>query len=99
MALFLPLILIGAVITLIILHRARDRGLAGYLRAVEADLAAAPGAGHPGAPPPQDPPADLPHHLHAIIHEAYRTGPADPDAIRRARAAVSEYRQFRGWKD
>jgi hypothetical protein len=94
MALFLPLILVGAVITLIILHRARDRGLAGYLRAVEADLAAAP-----GAPPPQDPPADLPHHLHAIIHEAYRAGPADPEAIRRARVAVAEYRQFRGWKD
>lgn len=98
MALFLPLILIGAVITLIILHRARDRGLAGYLRAVEADLVAAPGAGQPSAPP-QDPPADLPHHLHAIIHEAYQAGLADPEAARRARVAVAEYRQFRGWKD
>lgn len=91
MALLLPLILIVAMAVLFAQHRGRDARIRRLLEAIDGDLA----AGRAGAAAERDL-NRLPHHLHDAILRA-GTAP-QPDQISRARAAIAEYRDFRGWR-
>ncbi|WP_138512245.1 hypothetical protein [Maricaulis alexandrii] len=95
MALLLPLILVVAMVTLVLLHRGRDGSVRARLGQLEAGLEARL-AGQATAPDFSDTSLNgLPQH----VHDAIQAGCAgDPDQARRALAVIREYRAFRGWK-
>lgn len=91
MALLLPIILVVAMAVLFAQHRGRDARIRRLLDAIDTDLA----AGRAGVAAGRDL-NRLPHHLHDAI---LRAGSApQPEQVRRTRAAIAEYREFRGWQ-
>ncbi len=95
MALLLPLILVVAMVTLVLMHRGRDGSVRSRLGRLEAGLeqrlagkAAEPGFADISL-------NDLPQHVHDAIQAGCGN---DPVQARRALAVIREYREFRGWK-
>ncbi|MAK63320.1 MAG: hypothetical protein CMF75_01040 [Maricaulis sp.] len=95
MALLLPLILVVAMATLILLHRGRDGSVRTRLARLEAGLEARLAGGDPGSDFAEISLNDLPQH----VHDAVQAGCGDDAGqTRRALAVIREYRDFRGWK-
>lgn len=103
MALLFPVVILVIIVVLVLRHRGRDRGARRYLATVEADLSSwLADAETDRLAAAQETVPDLPHHLQHAITVAYdarsRGRPDTADLARKARAAIDEYRTFRGWK-
>lgn len=95
MALLLPLILLIAMVTLVLLHRGRDGSVRTRLDQLETGLEARL-AGQETAPGFSETSLNgLPQHVHDAVQSGCVGGPVE---ARRALAVIREYREFRGWK-
>ncbi|WP_203295005.1 hypothetical protein [Maricaulis parjimensis] len=95
MALLLPLILVIALITLVLLHRGRDGSVRARLAQLEAGLERLLAGDEAQADLSGISLNDLPQH----VHDAVQAGCGrDRDQTRRALSVIREYREFRGWK-